>query len=56
MANNAPGSGWKPLKITVNRGGRFLRVGDTPSKFGGAKLGRLLPAAWNGQFMRLLRR
>lgn len=57
MASNKPGAGWNPVRITVARGGRFLRVGDTPSaKTGGPVLGRLLPSAWNGQFMRLLRR
>ena len=44
------------VKISVPRGGRFLRYGDTAGKFGGRKIIRLLPAAWSGQFMRLIRR
>ena len=58
MAGRGPkqGSGWSPVKTTVSRGGRFLRVGDVPSKFGGQKLGRILPAGYNGIFLRLLRR
>ena len=50
------GGGWKRVRITVPRGGRFLRVGDVPSRTGGPVIGRLLPAGWNGQFMRLLRK
>jgi hypothetical protein len=56
MASNNPGAGWKRVRITVPRGGRFLRTGDVASRFGGSKIGRLLPAGWNGQFMRLLRK
>lgn len=56
MASNRPGSGWKPVRITLGRGGRFLRTGDVASRLGGPKIGRLLPSGWNGQFMRLLRR
>ena len=44
------------IPIATPRGGNFLRYRVMGTRLGGGKIGRLLPSAWNGQFMRLVKR
>jgi len=56
MAANKSTGNLPTIPITTPRGGAYLRYRVMGTKFGGTKLLRILPAGWNGQFMRLVKR